>query len=304
MLDPANPLTARVAVNRIWRTHFGQGLVVTEEDFGTQGKLPSHPALLDWLAKHFIDSGWDVKALHKLIVMSETYQQTSQASPDLLAKDPENKWLARGPKHRLGAEIIRDNALAVSGLLSRHIGGPSVRPYQPEGLWEEAGTGKHYTQDKGEGLYRRSLYTFWKRTAPPPTMLIFDAPSREVCTARRATTATPLQALVLMNDPQFVEAARVLAEQLVRQHQQDIDARIVEGFRLATGRTPKPKEVAILRRVYNEQSEMFQATPSAAERYLKTGEQPRDPTLPIQQVAATTVLANTLMNLDEFVTER
>ena len=304
MVDRRNPLTARVAVNRAWRTHFGRGLVETEEDFGTQGKLPTHPQLLDWLAAHFMDTGWDVKALQKLIVMSATYRQTSQADSELLAKDPDNHLLARGPKHRLKAEEIRDNALAVSGLLSSRIGGPSVRPYQPEGLWEEAGTGKHYVQDKGEGLYRRSLYTFWRRTAPPPTMLIFDAPSREVCTARRETTTTPLQALVLLDDPQYVEAARVLAEQLVRQDAQDIDARIKEGFRLATGRQPKPRELDILRQLYREQAEVFKTDPAAAEKYLKTGDRPRDDSLPVQEVAATTVLASALMNLDEFVTER
>ena len=304
VVDRRNPLTARVAVNRAWRMHFGKGLVETEEDFGTQGKLPTHPELLDWLARHFMESGWDLKALHKLIVMSATYRQSSQAGPELLAKDPDNHLLARGPKHRLRAEEIRDNALAVSGLLSTRIGGPSVRPYQPEGLWEEAGTGKHYVQDKGEGLYRRSLYTFWRRTAPPPTMLIFDAPSREVCTARRETTTTPLQALVLLDDPQFVEAARVLAEQLVREDGSNVDARITEGFRLATGRGPRSRELDILRQLYQEQSAVFKTDPAAAEKYLKTGDRPRDPALPVQEVAATTVLASALMNLDEFVVER
>jgi len=303
-VDPGNPLTARVAVNRIWRSHFGGGLVATEEDFGTQGKLPTHPALLDWLARRFIETGWDVKAMHKLIVMSLTYQQSSVANPELLSKDPDNLLLARGPKHRLGAEQIRDNALAVSGLLSRRIGGTSVKPYQPEGLWEEAGTCKHYAQDNGEGLYRRSIYTFWKRTSPPPSMLIFDAPTREVCTARRETTTTPLQALVLMDDPQFVEASRVLAEQLVRQYSQDVQARIEAGFRLMTGRRPKPTEETILRRLYDEQSKNFETSPDAAEKYLKIGEHPLDQTLPVQQVAATAILASTMMNLDEFVTER
>jgi hypothetical protein len=304
MVDHRNPLTARVAVNRIWRSHFGRGLVETEEDFGTQGKLPTHPALLDWLARNFVEHGWDVKALHKLIVMSATYRQSSQASAELLAKDPENHLLARGPKHRLRAEEIRDNALAVSGLLSGRLGGPSARPYQPDGLWEEAGTGKQYVRDKGEGLYRRSLYTFWKRTAPPPSMLIFDAPSREVCTARRETTTTPLQALVLLNDPQFVEAARALAEQLLRQSAGDVDACIVKGFRLATGRQPSDTELSVLRRLYQKQLELFEGEPVAAEQYLKAGERPFDKSLPVQQLAATAAVASTLMNLDEFVTER
>jgi hypothetical protein len=299
-----NPLTARVAVNRVWRSHFGRGLVETEEDFGTQGRLPTHPQLLDWLALTFMDSGWDLKALHKLIVMSATYRQSSQASPELLVKDPENHLLARGPKHRLRAEEIRDHALAVSGMLSTRLGGPSARPYQPEGLWEEAGTGKHYVQDTGEGLYRRSLYTFWRRTAPPPSMLIFDAPSREVCTARRETTATPLQALVLLDDPQFVEAARVLAEQLVRRCGQDVEACIDRGFRLATGRQPAPPEKAVLRQLYQEQLKLFEADAAAAQQYLKTGEHPFDKSLPVPQLAATAVVASALINLDEFVTLR
>jgi hypothetical protein len=302
LVDRRNPLTARVAVNRIWHSHFGRGLVETEEDFGTRGKLPTYPGLLDWLARHFMDSGWDVKALHKLIVMSATYRQSSRAAPELLARDPDNHLFARGPEHRLRAEEIRDHALAVSGLLSPRIGGPSVKPYQPEGLWEESGTGKHYVQDKGEGLYRRSLYTFWRRTAPPPSMLIFDAPSREVCTARREITTTPLQALVLLNDPQFVEAGRMLAEQLVRHCGQDVEACIARGFRLAIGRNPTAAETNVLRRLYQEQLALFQSDPAAAEKLLKTGQQPRDESLPAPQVAAATVLAGTLMNLDEFVT--
>ncbi|MEP6664449.1 MAG: DUF1553 domain-containing protein, partial [Verrucomicrobiota bacterium] len=205
LVDPKNPLTARVVVNRIWKMHFGRGIVATPEDFGSQGQLPTHPDLLDWLANHFIESGWDVKKLHKLIVTSATYRQSSVAPAELLAADPENRLLARGPKQRLPAEEIRDEALAVSGLLSSKLGGPSVKPYQPAGLWEQSGTGKSYTQDTGEGLYRRSLYTFRRRTSPPPSMLIFDATSHEVCTAKRETTTTPLQALVLLNDPQFIE---------------------------------------------------------------------------------------------------
>jgi hypothetical protein len=304
MVDPRNPLTARVAVNRAWRMHFGRGLVLTEEDFGTQGKLPTNPKLLDWLAATFIEQHWNLKALHKLIVMSATYRQTSQASPELLAKDPDNQLLARGPKHRLRAEEIRDNALAVSGLLSSKIGGPSVRPYQPDGLWEQSGTPSHYVQDKGEALYRRSLYTFWKRIVPPPNMLIFDAPTREVCTARRETTTTPLQALVLLNDPQFIEAARVMAEKLVRDCGQDTTKCITRGFRLTTGRMPKPREQALFQELYDEQLKRFEADPSATEQYLKIGEQPLDKSLPSQQVAATAVLASALMNLDEFVNER
>jgi hypothetical protein len=304
MIDPKNPLTSRVAVNRAWRMHFGRGLVLTEEDFGTQGKLPTHPELLDWLAGTFMNDHWDLKAMHKLIVMSETYRQSSVASAELVARDPDNQLLARGPKHRLRAEEIRDSALAISGLLSPKIGGPSAHPYQPDGLWEQSGTSSHYVQDKGEGLYRRSLYTFWKRIVPPPSMLIFDAPTREVCTARRETTTTPLQALVLLNDPQFIEAARVMGEHLVSQCGHDPVARIRRGFQIAIGRQPKPREEELLGQLYQEQLKHFETDPGAAEQYLKIGEHSRDRSLPAPEVAATAVLASALMNLDEFVTER
>jgi hypothetical protein len=251
-----------------------------------------------------MDGGWDLKALHKLIVTSATYRQSSRAPLELLARDPENRLLARGPKHRLQAEQIRDAALAVSGLLSPRVGGPSVRPYQPAGLWEEAGTGKTYVQDKGEKLYRRSLYTFWRRTAPPPSMLTFDATSREVCTAKRESTTTPLQALVLLNDPQFVEAARVLAERLLREPGGDAESRIASACRLTIGRAPEAREREVLRRLYAEQLELFTREPAAAEKFLKTGEHALDAGLPASQLAATTVLASTLMNLDEFVMKR
>ena len=217
LTDRGNPLAARVVVNRIWRMHFGRGIVATQEDFGSQGRLPTHPELLDFLADRFVKSGWDVKALHRLIVTSEAFQQTSLVAPAVAARDPDNQWLSRGPKRRLVAESIRDSALAASGLLNRTIGGPSVKPYQPAGLWEQAGTGKTYKQDTGGDLYRRSLYTFWRRTSPPPSMTTFDAMSREVCTAKREVTTTPLQSLVLLNDPQFVEAARRLAEHALGQ---------------------------------------------------------------------------------------
>ena len=304
MVDRRNPLTARVAVNRIWKIHFGRGIVATPENFGSQGSLPTHPEVLDWLAKWFMASGWDRKALHRLIVTSATYRQSSQASPELLARDPENRLLARGPRHRLEAEQIRDQALAASGLLSRRIGGPSVKPYQPAGLWEESGTGKTYAQDKGDNLYRRSMYTFWRRTSPPPSMSTFDAPSREVCTARRESTSTPLQALILLDDPQFVEAARALAEGLVREHGSDIEARIRGAFRLLLGRSPEPRERDVLDRLYQEQLSYFADSPGAAEKFLETGERPRDRALPSTEVAATTVLASALMSHDEFVTKR
>lgn len=304
VIDRRNPLTARVEANRVWKSHFGRGLVATTENFGSQGQLPTHPELLDWLAKTLMDTGWDLKALHKLVVTSAAYRQSSRAAPGLAERDPDNRLLARGPRHRLDAEQIRDQALAVSGLLLRQVGGPSVKPYQPEGLWEEAGTGKHYVQDHGAKLYRRSLYTFWRRTSPPPNMLAFDATSREVCTARREITSTPLQALVLLNDPQFVEAARILAERLLRNPDADGDARQLEAFRLATGRRPEPRELAMVRRLYEEQRERFEGNESLAGTYLKTGEHPVDASLPVVPLAATAAMVSALMNLDEFVVLR
>ena len=209
LVDPANPLTARVIVNRMWQMHFGTGLVKTAEDFGAQGEQPSHPQLLDWLADEFIRSGWDMKHMHRLLVTSAAYKQSSKVTPELFARDPENRLLARGPRFRLQAELIRDHALYVSGLLVEKIGGPSVKPYQPAGLWEEVAygggvagfTAGKFEQDKGESLYRKSMYTFWKRTSPPPALSTFDAPEREFCVVRRSRTNTPLQALVTMNDP-------------------------------------------------------------------------------------------------------
>ena len=304
MTDRKNPLTVRVVVNRIWRIHFGRGLVATEQDFGSQGKLPTHPELLDWLAGWFMDNGWDVKALHKLIVTSATYRQSSQAGRELVERDPDNTLLARGPKHRLPAELIRDGALAASGLLVTNIGGPSVKPYQPAGLWEQSGTGKTYTQDHGDKLYRRSLYTFWRRTSPPPSMLTFDAVTREVCTAKRETTATPLQSLVLLNDPQFIEAARVLGEKLLKEFPNDLDARIRSSFRSLTGRSPDEKETAVLGQLFAEQKDFYAKDADAAQKILATGESKWDDTLPQADFAATTMLVNAVMNFDEFVMER
>nr|MBP9902945.1 DUF1553 domain-containing protein [Verrucomicrobiota bacterium] len=304
MVDRQNPLTARVAVNRIWKMHFGRGIVATLDDFGSQGKLPTHPELLDWLAGWFMDNGWDVKALHRLILNSATYRQSSQAPRDLVARDPDNLLLARGPVQRLPAEQIRDGALAASGLLNHTLGGPSVKPYQPAGLWEASGTGKTYTQDHGDKLYRRSLYTFWRRTAPPPSMLTFDALSREVCTAKRETTTTPLQALVLMNDPQFMEAARVLGERLLKDYPKDVDARTREGFRALTGRLPDKTETAVLRQLFDEQKCFYAKEPGAADKLLATGESKWDEALPRADFAATTMLVSAIMNFDEFIMVR
>lgn len=304
MIDRQNPLTARVVVNRIWRMHFGRGLVASQEDFGSQGKLPSHPELLDWLAGWFMDHGWDVKALHRLIVTSATFRQSSQTTRELVERDPDNLLLARGPKQRLLAEQIRDSALAASGLLNRTLGGLSVKPYQPAGLWEQSGTGKTYAQDKGDKLYRRSLYTFWRRTAPPPSMLTFDAVTREVCTAKRETTATPLQALVLLNDPQFVEAARVLGERLLKAHPENLQARIHGAFRSLTGRLPDEKETAVLRRLFDEQLSFYAKESGTAEKLLAIGESQWDESLPRAEFAATTMLVSAIMNFDEFVVQR
>ena len=215
LVDRGNPLTARVAVNRYWQSFFGFGIVKTVDDFGAQGEFPVHPELLDWLATEFMESGWDVKAIQKTIVMSATYRQASRVTPELLQKDPDNRLLARGPRFRLGPEVIRDQALAVSGLLVEKVGGPSVKPYQPAGLWQELGGGSGYKQETGEGLYRRTLYTYWKRTVAPPFMVNFDSPNREQCTVFENRTNSPLQALELMNDVTFLEAARKLAERMM-----------------------------------------------------------------------------------------
>lgn len=303
-VDRRNPLTARVVVNRLWRMHFGRGIVASQEDFGVQGKLPTHPELLDWLAGWFMDNGWDVKALHQLIASSATFQQSSQTNPEIVARDPDNRLLARGPKTRLLAEEIRDSALAASDLLNRQIGGPSVKPYQPEGLWEQSGTGKTYTQDHGDKLYRRSLYTFWRRTSPPPSMLTFDSVTREVCTAKRESTTTPLQSLVLLNDPQFVEASRVLGEKLLKQFPTDEAARNRAAFRALTGRAPDSTESEILVRLYAEQKAEFTKNPDDARKLLATGESKRDEALPPADFAAMTTLVNAIMNFDEFVLER
>ena len=304
LTDRQNPLTARVTVNRIWKMHFGSGIVETMDDFGSQGRLPSHPELLDWLASWFMDNNWDVKALHRLIVTSATFRQSAVAPAKLTERDPENRLLARGPKMRLLAEQIRDSALAASGLLNRKIGGPSVKPYQPAGLWEQSGTGKTYTQDHGDALYRRSLYTFWRRTAPPPSMLTFDSITREICTAKRETTATPLQSLVLLNDPQFVEAARVLSERLLKKFPNDNAARTREAFRTLIGRSPDKTELKILGALFEEQKALFARNEADAKKLLSTGESKWDESLPKADFAAMTTVVSAIMNFDEFVVER
>ena len=307
LVSPENPLTARVTVNRFWLQHFGMGLVKTAEDFGIQGEQPSHPELLDWLALEFIQSGWNMKQLHKLIMMSGTYQQSSKVTPEQLQKDPENRLLSRGPRFRLDAEVIRDNALATSGLLVRDVGGKSVRPYQPSGLWKAVGFGGSNTsvfaQDKGEKLYRRSMYTFWKRTSPPPSMSTFDAPDRETCQVRRARTNTPLQSLVLMNDVQFVEAARKLAERVLQDGGSTPVEQLVFAFRTTTSRFPEPYEQDSLMLLHKEYLQEFQSKPENATKLLSAGESPRDTKLPAADLAAWTMICHLLLNLSETVTQ-
>ena len=302
VVDPSNPLTARVIVNRFWQMYFGIGLVQTVEDFGSQGEWPSHPELLDWLATEFIRGGWDVKALQKLIVTSATYRQSSKITPELLQKDPENRLLARGPRVRLPAEMVRDQALAMAGMLVEKIGGPSVKPYQPPGLWKELSGGQDYQPDKGEGLYRRSLYTFWKRASPPPTMLNFDAAGREACVVRGARTNTPLQALDLMNDLMFVEGSRVLAQRVMEQGGERPEERIAFAFRLATGRYPSAAETKLLLNNFHHYLDRYQTDPKAAMKLVSQGQYPRNEKLDASQFAAYTAVASLILNLDEVVT--
>ena len=308
LADPQHPLTARVAVNRLWFQMFGSGLVETLEDFGSQGAWPSHPQLLDWLAVELIGSGWDLKAMLKLIATSATYQQSARAAtPELLKADPENRLLARGPRSRLSAEMIRDHALAISGLLQRKVGGASVKPYQPPGLWSEvivaddSYSGGAYKQDSGPDLYRRGVYTWWKRTCPPPALNTFDAPDREFCTIRRSRTNTPLQALVMLNDPTFIEAARVLAERMMKQGGATDRARVTFAFRLATSRTPKPEEVEILLGAYQKQLARMTAEPDRATKLLAVGESKPDATLATTELASWMTVVSMILNLDESI---
>jgi len=300
IFDKDNPLTARVAVNRYWQNMFGRGLVKTSEDFGNQGELPSHPKLLDWLAIKFVESGWDVKALHKLIMMSNTYQQSSVIDKKLLAIDNENKWLARGPSTRLSGEMLRDNVLFASGLLNKKIGGKSVKPYQPKGLWKV--NGQTYKQDKKEGLYRRSMYTFWKRTVPNPTISIFDAPTRDLCTSRRQKTNTPLQALVILNDPTYIEASRVLGKQITEA--KDLKKGISDVFKKLTGRHILNKELTVLMTLQKEEYKKFNTNIEKTKGWLQTGAFKVLETDDKALIAANSVIASTIMNADASITKR
>lgn len=308
LFDSKNPLTARVAVNRYWQMIFGRGIVSTADDFGSQGAMPSHPELLDWLAVEFIESGWNLKALLKLMVTSHTYRQSSEVSEKGLAEDAANIWLSRGPSYRLQAEFIRDNALAASGLLNKKIGGESVRPYQPDSLWIEKGNFsealKYYVRNKDEKQYRKSMYTFIRRTSPPPFMTLFDAPSREVCTITRERTNTPLQSLVLLNDPQFLEASRALAYKMKKGTGDSLSEKIETGFMLALSRPPSKDELAIFKTLYNEEVKEFKKAESEVSEYLAIGDyKPDDQYDPIE-MAALTVLSNTLFNMDEAFVKR
>jgi mono/diheme cytochrome c family protein len=304
MLGPDHPLTARVAVNRYWQQLFGSGLVKTAEDFGVQGEPPSHPELLDWLAVEFRESGWNVKKLMRLLVTSSAYRQSAKVTKDRLMKDPANRLLSRGPRFRLDAEMLRDQALAISGLLVERLGGPSVKPPQPPGLWKSVAfvgsNTMNFVPDRGhDKVHRRSLYTFWKRTAPPPQMTTFDAPSREACTVRRERTNTPLQALVLLNETQYIEAARALAERILRGTAATDDARISYLFRLATARRPDTREVNVLITALKDLRAEYARDTAAANKLIAVGETKADPSLAAAELAAWTMLANTVLNLDE-----
>jgi hypothetical protein len=346
LVDPSHPLMARVTVNRFWQQYFGAGLVKTAEDFGSQGSWRTHPELLDWLARDFVESGWDVKRLQKLIVMSGTYQQSSKVTKNLVARDPENQLLARGPRFRLDAEMLRDSSLFVSGLLLERPGGKGVKPYQPQGIWEsvafQGSNTQNYKPDGGDANYRRTLYTFWKRTAPPPSLMTFDAPSREACVVRRSRTNTPLQALALMNDVQYVEAARKLAERVMTADSSLLTRSVSEGsagaaataqarsasegnaggtaglpssaanlvaerfslaFRLATARQPSPDETAILVETYQAHLAKYQSDKPAAEKLIALGEAKRNESLNVVELAAHTLVCNLILNLDEVVTK-
>jgi hypothetical protein len=295
-----------VIVTRYWALFFGRGLVATPADFGSQGSLPTHPELLDWLATTFVDSGWDLKALQRRIALSATYRQSSAADAEALEKDPANEWLGRGPAYRLSAEEIRDAALAASGLLVRSIGGPSVYPYQPPGLWEELATrnATTYVPGRGEDLHRRSLYTVWKRTSPPPSAIAFDAAERLSCTVKRQRTSTPLQALVLLNDPQYLEASRVLAERMIREGGASRAERIAYGFRLLTGRHPDEGELALLEKLDADEGAAFAGDLRSARAFLVVGRRAANVSLAPAEAAALAVVASTMMNFDGAVFRR
>lgn len=306
LVSKNNPMPARVTVNRFWQSFFGRGIVETSNDFGSQGSLPTHPELLDWLAIEFVESGWNVKSLIKKIVMSKTYQQSSKVAKELYDKDPKNELLARGPRHRLSAEMIRDNILAASGLLVKKIGGPSVKPYQPEGLWQEKATfvGENkYVQGTGEDLYRRSIYTYWRRTIPPPSMITFDVPDRNLCTVKRQSTTTPLQPLVMLNGPEYIEAAKVLVANTMTAGVENVETQISEIFRSLTSRFPTSEEVNALKELYLEEKMRFEEEPENRYQILNIGTFELDHSKKNAKVAALTVMTNIIMNFDPVYTK-
>jgi hypothetical protein len=309
LFSPENPLASRVIVNRLWQEIFGRGIVATSDDFGNQGSLPSHPELLDYLAVEFREKGWDIKGMLKMMVMSATYRQSSATTERLQEEDPENVWLARSSRYRLSSEMIRDNMLFSSGLLHQELGGPSVKPYQPEGLWEAISVGikgrgeTEYIADKGEKLYRRSLYTYWRKTIPPPSMLIFDAPLKEFCEVRRVRTSTPLQALNLLNDPQMLEAARVLGTRLVEAEELSLEEKVTTAFRRIISRQPEQSEIDVLLKAYQEEYDRYVADPAAAEQFLMVGEYPQNKSIDQIQCAAMMHVATIIYNLDEAISK-
>jgi len=303
---PDHPLTARVTLNRLWQEIFGRGLVESSANFGLPGAEPSHPALLDWLARDFIDSGWDQKRAIKQMVLSATYRQDSRFTPELLERDPENVLLARGPSRRLTAEMMRDSALALSGLMVERIGGPPTKPYQaPGSMWKTLNNFlPEYKTDKGEGLYRRSLYTFWRRTTTPPNMMVFDTPTRDVCSTRRIPTNTPLQALVTLNDPQYVETARKLGERILREGGRSDAERVAWAWREVTSRELRSDQLEVLTGLLQEQRDFFRSGSSEAAKLLKVGESSADAKLDPVELAAHSALAQALLNLDAHITLR
>ena len=306
LTDKRNPLTSRVFVNRMWQEFFGRGLVKTSGDFGMQGEMPSHPELLDWLAIDFIEHGWDIKRLIKQFVMSSTYRQSTTFIKDKQAVDPENILLAHGPRSRMTAETIRDMALASSGLLVKEIGGPSVKPYQPKGIWELATSGRgvlaRYVQDHGDKLYRRGLYSFIKRTVPPPVMLVFDASNRDQCEVNRLRTNTPLQALVLLNDPLVLEASRVFAEKLMQQNL-SMEEKVSVAFRSIACRKPKDEELKILLNYLEEEKSKFAGSPEKAKEFINAGEYPHAEIQDITSLAALMQVVHTIYNMEESITK-
>ncbi|MEK6246829.1 MAG: DUF1553 domain-containing protein, partial [Planctomycetales bacterium] len=302
LVSSENPLTSRVIVNRYWQLFFGTGLVRTPEDFGTQGKRPTHPKLLDWLATQFQQTGWDVKRMHKLIVTSATYRQSSKVSPSLLERDPHNLLLGRGPRYRMPSWMLRDQALAISGLLVDKRGGPSVKPYQPANVWAEATFGfKKYVQGTGKDLYRRSLYTYWRRIIGPT--MFFDTSRRQSCSVTSTRTNTPLHALTTLNDITFVEAARKIAERVISGNEDEPRARIAAAFQLATSRLPQSAELEILLNRYHAAHKQFEEDPTAALELLTIGDSPRDETLEDAELAAYAVVCSLILNLDETLTK-